>query len=157
MSATLNRTANPILLYVPDQCSGAGELEAVTRSVAPPRKLWVSRTLDDLRARLLERVPIPEVAILMVPTTEHLDAILSLRDPLLATRVILVLFEDGKDAIAKAHSLRPRFVSTIEGGFLAVAEVLSRLIHGAEGGRSIPDGPRHRFNAREQAACPIGS
>lgn len=156
MSDPRNRIEQPILLHLPLGASRTEELEELTRSVVPPTRLRISRTFKDLRVSLLDSASNPEVVILLSPTPEHLDALLAFRDPLLSTRLILVLPDEDKETIAKAHSLRPRFVSSTESGFLAVAEVLARLMSGFEGGqRSRSNGSLDRAVPRPSAVCPM--
>lgn len=107
-------------------------MERVMEAVFHPSRFLVARTLEDLHRKLLQGFLTTGIIVLFAPSRQHLEDLLKFREQLLASRLILVVPDQEKETIANAHSLRPRFVSCVEEGFLVVAEVLVRLMNGPD-------------------------
>lgn len=67
-------------------------------------------------------------AVLLAPTHRNFADILSIPDLLNDIHIILIIPDRGKQTIAAAHGLRPRFLSYTDSDFQDVAAVLEKMI-----------------------------
>ena len=68
------------------------------------------------------------IAILLASSREELQDILSIRELLEDTKIILIVPDTNPDTVAKGHTLRPRFLSDCNSDFVDVAAVLGQMI-----------------------------
>jgi hypothetical protein len=117
------------LIVYSTKTEDAGErLLSVIGLLIPENKFEVCRSISELTQRLRQPVFNPTIAILLASTREELQDILSTRDLLWDTKIILIVPDMNRDTIAKGHTLRPRFVCDCNSDFVDVAAVLTLMI-----------------------------
>ena len=122
---------NLFVLIADEGGTGGQFLEEACRLV-PKDKLEVLRGFPALAERL--RTPHdPFCAVLVLgPSHEDLRRIISLRDFLKDSRVLLALGDDSDETIALAHRILPTYISELEDGTAGVVSVLKQLIADAQ-------------------------
>ncbi|MEW6379371.1 MAG: hypothetical protein AB1611_07165 [bacterium] len=116
------------LLYYATSIEGAGErLQKIIEALIPEEKREVYRTIGHLSHRLRQPMINHSVVVLLAATREDLSDILSIRDLFGDLRLIVILPDHESKTIAIGHSLRPRFLSTIDSDFSEVAAVLDKI------------------------------
>ncbi len=117
------------LLIYSTRTEGAEErLLRVIGLLHPENKFEICRSIGELSKRLRQPSFNPTIAILLASSREDFEDILSIRDLLWDTKIILIVPDTSPDTIAKGHTLRPRFLSDCNSDFLDVTAVLSRMI-----------------------------
>ena len=117
------------LLIYSAKTEGAGaRLLRVIGLLLPENKFEICRSIGGLSKRLRQPVFNPTIAILLVSSREDLQNILSIRDLLWNTKIILIVPDTNPDTVAKGHILRPRFLCDCNSDFVDVAAVLSLMI-----------------------------
>jgi len=108
---------------------GPGErLQKVIEAMVREEKVEIYRTIHNFSRRLRQPARRPAIAVLFAATRKDLLDLLSLGDLLDDVRVILVLPDGQDDTIAKAHTLRPRFLTYSDSDFADVAAVLNKML-----------------------------
>lgn len=116
------------LLFYSTAIKGAGErLQKIIEALIPEEKREVYRTIGHLAHRLRQPTINSSVAVLLAATEKDLSDILSIRDLFGDLRLIVILPDHESKTIARGHSLRPRFLSTIDSNFSEVAAVLDKM------------------------------
>ncbi len=69
-----------------------------------------------------------KVAVLFCMTKADLQDVFSLCDLILDLKIILILPDDDEETMAKAHHLRPRYLSWLDDNFLDIGAVLKKMI-----------------------------
>lgn len=87
----------------------------------------ICRSIRALSKELRQPVVDTTIAILLASSREDLQDILSVRDLLWNTKVILIVPDADPETVAKGHTLRPRFLSDYDNYFLNVADVLGLM------------------------------
>jgi hypothetical protein len=117
------------LLIYSTKTENAGErLLKVIELLLPDKKFELCRSVDELSKRLRQPVFNPTIAILLTSSGKELQDILSIRELLEDTKIILIVPDTNPDTIAKGHMLRPRFLSDCNSDFVDVAAVLGQMI-----------------------------
>jgi len=117
------------LLIYSAKTEGAGaRLLRVIGLLLPENKFEICRSIGELSKRLRQPVFNPTIAILLVSSREDLQNILSIRDLLWNTKIILIVPDTNPDTVAKGPILRPRFLCDCNSDFVDVAAVLSLMI-----------------------------
>ena len=89
------------------------------------------------------------ILVLLAETRERLGGLLSIREALLEHRSILILPDRDEETIAKGHTLYPRFLTYSDGDFVAVYEVLTRIIeHMRKPQETIKERPEAAWDGR---------
>lgn len=100
----------------------------IIQEVLPGEDTKICRDIDVLSNALRQPRNSEAIAILHASSNTELPEILSLRELLWDTKIILVLPDSSTDTVAKGHSLGPRFLSYHDGNFHDIAAVLKRMI-----------------------------
>lgn len=117
------------MLIYSTKMEGAGERLLRVMELLPPEYQYeVFRSIDGLSQRLRQAVYNPTIVILLASSREELQDILSIRDLLADTKIILILPDTNPDMVAQGHTLRPRFMSDCNSDFFDIAAVLSQMI-----------------------------
>jgi hypothetical protein len=117
-----------MLIYSKKTDDEAERLLRMIEAVVSENKLSIYRTINGLSRGLRKPRNGLNIAILLVSSKEDLQNIIYFRDLLWDIKIILILPDSDPDTIAKAHLLRPRFLSYCDSDFQDVAAVLSRMI-----------------------------
>jgi hypothetical protein len=116
-----------VIFYLPDHEEKSEVLLKCVAAELPQRNIEIFRVFADLRRRLLIPLSDIRVAVLCCQTKTDLKEISSLGDLLQELKIILILPDDDLDTIAKAHSLRPRYLSWVDQNFIDIGAVLKRM------------------------------
>jgi hypothetical protein len=95
--------------------------------VIPKIKIILCRTIQELNKALLELSSRIIAVVLMISDKDNLDEILTLRDSLNDRRIIIMLPDLSQDAISLSHTLRPRFIASINDDQNEVVSVLIKM------------------------------
>ncbi|MBN1547944.1 MAG: hypothetical protein JW902_14935 [Syntrophaceae bacterium] len=117
-----------IILYLPDYEEKGEALLQHMAVELPQRNIEIYRIFPDLCRRLLQPLSDVRVAVLFCMTKNDFLEILSLGDLLLELKIILILPDDDRDTIIKAHNLRPRYLSWVDQNYLDIGAVLRRMV-----------------------------
>jgi hypothetical protein len=117
-----------LLVYSTKTGSAGERLLKVIELLLPEKKFELCRSVGELSGRLRQPVFNPTIAILLTSSREELQDILSLRELLEDTKIILIVPDTNPDTVAKGHTLRPRFLSDCNSDFVDVAAVLGQMI-----------------------------
>ena len=117
------------LLFYSIKTDGAEErLLRVIGLLLPEKKFELYRSIDNLSKRLRQPVFNPRIAIFLASSREDLQDILSIRELLEDTKIILIVPDTNPDTVTKGHALRPRLLSDCNSDFVDVAAVLGQMI-----------------------------
>jgi hypothetical protein len=119
---------NSILLYAKEPSSVEKRLLKVVEGIVPPRSLEVLRTVESLSRRLTRQAYSKAIVVLLMANNEDLIDVAAIQYLLYDLRSILILSDREADAMAIAHSMRPRFVSYHDSDFSDVGAVLGKMI-----------------------------
>lgn len=118
-----------LLFYASAAEADAGKrLLRMIGTVVPRKMIKIHRTIRGLARRFRRPLADPAIAIIFISCGEELGDIIAIRDLLLGVPLILILPDNNKDTVAKAHSLRPRFLTYTDSDVREVSVVLSRMI-----------------------------
>jgi hypothetical protein len=127
-------------------------------AVMPTESIMICRSTQELSRYLMR--PLNEVlaVVLLVADKEDLAEILSLRDVLHETRVILLLPDSENETTVKAHRLRPRLLTFADDDSGAVAAVLGRIMRKVREEEDLKAGTKatNRQNAGARDVAPAG-
>ena len=92
------------------------------------------RTINELANRLRQPKDDPTIAVILAGSQKELADMLSIRDLLDRSRIILILPDRSEDTITKGYSMFPRFVTYVDSNFNWVTAVLSKMLSNNKGG-----------------------
>lgn len=127
---------------------GGDRLRKAIQALVPHERLEVYGTIESFSVRLRKPVDDLPVAVIVAGSEDDLLSILSISHLLYEVRFILVLPDREEGTIAIGHSLRPRFLSYIDGDHREVAAVLGKMIGGfycGKGDQQENSGVRHHI------------
>jgi len=121
-----------LFFYMPSAEIAAGQrLLNIIGSKVPDKMIIIHRTIHELIRRLRRLEAEPRIAIIFISCRDELGDVIAIADLLLDIPIILILPESNKEMVAKAHSLRPRFLAYSDSDVREVSTVLSRIIEKA--------------------------
>ena len=119
-----------LLVYAAKSDGVAQDLQQVIEEIVPKENLEIYRYFNSLSYRLQQPMNGLEIAILLAVSDQDLADFLSLQDLLSEIRTILILPDREPSTFARAHILRPRFMTYTDSDFGDVKAVLSKMIDG---------------------------
>ena len=119
-----------VLYYSTKIDSAIERLKKAIESVITKEKLEVYSSFDSLSTRLHRPLNGLKIAILLADSDQDLTDFLSLQDLLSELRIILILPDREPSTFARAHILRPRFMTYTDSDFEDIRAVLSKMIDG---------------------------
>ena len=117
-----------IVIYAPSTDIYSSILNRDLGELNPELGVEIHRSLGSLKQRLSQPVNELVAAILYVSGEDDLSQLLRMQDLLWDLPLILVIPAQDRQTVSCAHSLRPRFLTDVEGDFKEVAEVLKRML-----------------------------
>ncbi len=117
-----------LLFYATDTKGTGKALWNLHQELASSYKGEFFQTIDSLSHKLCQPSGDQTIAVLLAGTQEDLADILSVKNLLERTRIILILPDSSKDTISKGHTLYPRFLAYVDGDFSWVAAVLEKML-----------------------------
>ena len=116
------------ILYIPAENGLEQCFRALLEITIPNKEFEICRSTRELAERLGRPLSNVKVAVLFAITREEFKGILSLGDLMRDVKTILILADQDKDTIMKAHTLRPRYITWLDTDFGNVPTVLKRMV-----------------------------
>ena len=117
-----------ILIWAKKESNALKNLETVIEEVIPDDQVQIFRDTKSFGQRLKTPGRPPKAAVLLASTREDLLELKPLNGLLEYIRFILILPDREKETISQGHSLRPRYLSYVDAGFLDVGAVLKKML-----------------------------
>ena len=119
-----------LLVYATKSDGVAQHLQQVIEEIVPKKNLEIYRNFNSLSYRLQQPMNGLKIAILLADSDQDLTDFLSLQDLLSELRIILILPDREPGMFAKAHILRPRFMTYTDSDFEDIKAVLNKMVKG---------------------------
>ncbi len=116
------------ILYIPAVNGLEQRFHALLEMMIPHGRCGIYRSFEELSRALRKPCSNVKVAVLIAPDREEITRILSLGDWLCDVRIILILADDDKETMVKAHTLRPRYVTCMDCDVIDVVTVFKRMV-----------------------------
>ena len=117
-----------VLLYEIIADETAKRLRRVVEALVSEEDIEIYQSLHSLSDRLRQPRGNLAVVVLLAARKQSLTDLLHIGDLLSDLRIILILPDREDDTIAKGHTLRPRFLTCVDGDFSDVAAVMSHIL-----------------------------
>jgi len=117
-----------VMYYASVHTEVSEQLQTLVESAAARSPVEIYRTITSLAHRLSQPSAEVPIVFLLVAGKEDLIDIISIRNLLMDSRIIIILPDREDDTISKGHSLRPRFLSFIDSDFTELSAVLSKML-----------------------------
>lgn len=117
------------IIYIPSENGLERRFLALLETAIPNKKFEICHSIEELSARLVMPLSNVKVAVLFAITRTEITKIYSLGDLMAGVKSILILADDDRDTIIKAHTLRPRYITWLDSDFNYVVDVLKRMIN----------------------------
>ena len=116
------------ILYLPSENELERRFRKLLGFAAPKRKFEIFRTAGELSEKLRKPHSNIRVAVLFTLSHEEIMGILPLGDLMVNVKSILILPDDDRDTLVKAHTLRPRYVTCADCDPIDIVTVFKRMI-----------------------------
>lgn len=116
------------ILYLPAETSRDERYRSLLEIAIPKKKVEIYRTFEELSRGLRETGSGVKVAVLFAVNQAEIHRILSLGDLLADIKMILILADEDKDTMIKAHQLRPRYVTWMDCDLVDIVTVFKRMV-----------------------------
>jgi hypothetical protein len=117
-----------IILYA-DQNSTCGErLLNMINALVLQDQIESHPSIDSLEKRLHRFIKEPAVLIIQISGLQELGQLLALRKLLIDRKLILILPDEAPETLTSGHTLRPRFLTSVDSDFKDVSAVLERMV-----------------------------
>jgi hypothetical protein len=126
-----------VIAYLGKNSQESRRLEETIRRAAKARTVTLCRTLRVLREELRFFLNMDKVVVVLATSTRVLLNLLSFQDRFDYLPLIVILPDVEKKTLAKAHRLKPRYVTLIGGDFSDVEFVLARLLERVDRQRNL--------------------
>ena len=128
-----------LLVYAAKSEGVAQRLRQGIEEIVPKKNFELFQSFSGLSHRLKQPMNGLEIAVLLAGCDRDLTEFLSLQDLLSELRILLIVPDRGPDTFAKAHKLRPRFMTHIDSDFEDIKAVLGKMVDGLKpgGGRKL--------------------
>lgn len=116
------------IVYTPSINELERRFLALLEMAIPRKRFEVCYSIGELSTRLGMPLSNVKVAVFFAVTQTEITRILSLGDLMANVKSILVLSDEDKDTMIKAHTLRPRYVTWIDRDLIDVVTVTKRMV-----------------------------
>jgi len=116
------------IVYTPSINELERRFLALLEMAIPRKRFEVCYSIGELSTRLGMPLSNVKVAVFFAVTQTEITRILSLGDLMANVKSIIVLSDEDKDTIAKAHTLQPRYVTWIDCDLIDVVTVTKRMV-----------------------------
>ncbi len=116
------------ILYLPAENGREERFRSLLEIAVTKKKVEIYRTFEELTLGLRETGSNVKVAILFAANRAEINRILSLGDLLVDVKIILILADEDKDTLMKAHQLRPRYVTWMDCDLSDISTVFKRMV-----------------------------
>lgn len=138
------------LIYLPKN-GGAGEpILKLVAEVFGTENATICRTEMSLLKHLRQPFPEQRLAVFIMPAAKHLTSLADFEDLLKNLRLVLIVPDRQKETLITAHRFGPRFISSLEDDFDALAAVLRKMMWGESSYSRLNDGADTPVYAHEK-------
>jgi hypothetical protein len=116
------------IIYIPSENDLGRRFLALLETAIPEKKFEICHSIGELSARLGMPFSNVKVAVLFALSRAEIMRVLSLGDLMADVKSIVVLADDDKDTVMKAHTLRPRYITWLDSDFSNVVSVLRNMV-----------------------------
>lgn len=102
-------------------------LQRVLEYLLPRDQIKYIRTIRALEETLRASLPNMMTTVILNVDKQKLASLLSIKDLLEDTNLILILGEKDEETVALGHRLRPRFITYADSDFLDIASVVMKM------------------------------
>lgn len=137
------------IIYIPSVIDLERRFLALLEMAIPKKKFEICHSIGELSARLGMPLSNVNVAVIFAVTRDEITRIISLGDLMADVKSILVLADDDRDTIMKAHTLRPRYITWLDSDFRNIMNVLRNMV-------DLYDAPRNdKENCRNMGGAKV--
>ena len=116
------------IIYIPSENDHERRFLALLEMAIPKKKFEICHSVGELSARLGMPFSNVKVAVLFAVTRTEIMQILTLGDLMADVKSIIILADDDRDTMMKAHTLRPRYITWLDSDFSNVVSVLRNMV-----------------------------
>jgi hypothetical protein len=116
------------VLYLPSENGLEHRFRTLLGTEVPEKKFEICHCIGELSLKLIMPPSNVKVAVLFALTQFDIMGILSLGNLMADVKSILILADDDRDTIMKAHTLRPRYITWLDSDFRNIVNVLKKMI-----------------------------
>jgi hypothetical protein len=116
------------ILYIPAVNGLEHYFRALLEIALPHKKYEICRSFEELSQKLRNPHSNVKVTVLFAADREEIARILSLGSLLADVKIILILAVEDKETMLKVHTLRPRYVTWMDGDLSNVVTVFKRMV-----------------------------
>ena len=127
----------PVLLYARTDAPSGTRLKQFLVTGLSGVEVETYETLEDLSRRFSQPLQDPSVAILLFTDGDELVETLPIRHRFQDISLVLIVPNRDPETIARAHQLRPRFLTDLQNDLTAVTAVVEKMLK-IKAGRSNP-------------------
>ena len=127
----------PVLLYARMDAPSGTRLKQFLETRLSGVEVETYETLEDLSRRFSQPLQDPSVAILLFTDGDELVETLPIRHRFQDISLVLIVPNRDPETIARAHQLRPRFLTDLQNDLTAVTAVVEKMLK-TKAGRSNP-------------------
>ena len=127
----------PVLLYARTDAPSGTRLKQFLVTGLSGVEVETYETLEDLSRRFSQPLQDPSVAILLFTDGDELVETLPIRHRFQDISLVLIVPNRDPETIARAHQLRPRFLTDLQNDLTAVTAVVEKMLK-MKAGRSNP-------------------
>jgi len=127
----------PVLLYARTDAPSGTRLKQFLVTGLSGVEVETYETLEDLSRRFSQPLQDPSVAILLFTDGDELVETLPIRHRFQDISLVLIVPNRDPETIARAHQLRPRFLTDLQNDLTAVTAVVEKMLK-TKAGRSNP-------------------
>ncbi len=117
-----------IIFFSPKDDEGNKQLNSLIDNFMIINGLEIYRTIDDLTNRLCNPHRESTVLVLFIIDEKTFQNLISIKEYLINNKVILVLPDRDPKTLAKAHTLRPRFITYSDTDTSVISDVINNMI-----------------------------
>ncbi len=141
------------IIYIPSENDLEHRFLALLEMAIPKKKFEICHSVGELSARLGMPLSNVKVAVLFAATRAEIMQILSLGDLIADVKSIVVLADDDRDTMMKAHTLRPRYITWLDSDFSNVVSVLKNMVDLYD----VPQSEKENYRIMSSAKVRISS
>jgi len=116
------------IIYTPSENGLERRFLEQLEMAIPKKRFEICRSIGELSARLGRQPLSVKVAVLFAVTRTEIMRILLLGDLMADVKSIVVLADDDRDTVMKAHTLRPRYITWMDSDFSKIVSVLRNMV-----------------------------
>ena len=127
----------PVLLYARTDAPSGTRLKQFLVTGLSGVEVETYETLEDLSRRFSQPLQDPSVVILLFTDGDELVETLPIRHRFQDVSLVLIVPNRDPETIARAHQLRPRFLTDLQNDLTAITAVVEKMLK-MKAGRSNP-------------------